>query len=147
MTSLPESYKALTYAAPSTPPHLTHQPLTPPGPNELLIKIKAAAINPVDIQLWGNPVIGLLAGKREKGIGRDYSGIIVAVGKELNRKWVVGDEVFGLFSRPVCGQLSVCMILGGNGEDGNTGNTGKWLGEYVANDGIHRRVRGRLPSI
>jgi NADPH:quinone reductase-like Zn-dependent oxidoreductase len=66
----------------------------------LLVKVKAAAINPVDIQIWGNPVIGFLAGKKEKGIGRDYSGTIVAVGDELKSKWSVGDDVFGLCSRP-----------------------------------------------
>lgn len=67
------------------------------------MKIKAAAINPVDIQLWGNPVIGWLAGKKEKGIGRDYSGEIVALGEEASKsgKWEVGDEVFGLCNRPV----------------------------------------------
>lgn len=101
MTDLPSFYKSLTYTQPSTPPHLTHTPLTPPGPNELLVKVHAAAINPVDIQLWGNPVIGWLAGKKEKGIGRDYSGVIVGVGEELKGKWDVGDEVFGLCSRPV----------------------------------------------
>jgi NADPH:quinone reductase-like Zn-dependent oxidoreductase len=68
-----------------------------------LVKIKAAAINPVDIQLWGNPVIGWLAGKKEKGIGRDYSGEIIALGDEAQKsgKWEVGDEVFGLCNRPV----------------------------------------------
>jgi len=67
------------------------------------VKIKAAAINPVDIQLWGNPVIGWLAGKKEKGIGRDYSGEIVSMGEEASKsgKWEVGDNVFGLCNRPV----------------------------------------------
>lgn len=65
------------------------------------MKIHAAAINPVDIQLWGNPVIGWLAGKKEKGIGRDYSGTIAALGEEISKsgKWNVGDEVYGLCNR------------------------------------------------
>lgn len=99
-TSLPSNFKSLTYTAPSTPPHLTHSPLAPPAPNEVLIKVHAAAINPVDIQLWANPLIGWLAGKKEKGIGRDYSGTIVGVGRELQEKWEEGAEVFGLFNRP-----------------------------------------------
>jgi len=104
MTSLlPESNTSLTYSQPSSQPHLTHTPIPKPGPQEVLVKIKAAAINPVDIQLWGNPVIGWLAGKKEKGIGRDYSGEIVALGEEASKsgKWEVGDEVFGLCNRPV----------------------------------------------
>ncbi|KAF1843635.1 GroES-like protein [Cucurbitaria berberidis CBS 394.84] len=101
-SDLPESNTALSYTQPSSQPHLTHTPLQSPKPNELLVKIKAAAINPVDIQLWGNPVIGWLAGKKEKGIGRDYSGEVVAIGEELKRsgKWEVGDEVYGLCNRP-----------------------------------------------
>ena len=98
--SLPESYKSLTFTQPETPPHLTHLPVPNPGPTDLLIKVKAAAINPVDIQIWGNPVIGFLAGKKEKGVGRDYAGTVVAVGDEVNENWNVGDEVFGLCSRP-----------------------------------------------
>jgi NADPH:quinone reductase-like Zn-dependent oxidoreductase len=101
-STLPESNTSLTYTQPSSQPHLTHASLPKPGPNEVLVKIKAAAINPVDIQLWGNPVIGWLAGKKEKGIGRDYSGEVVSAGEEVKeRQWKVGDEVFGLCNRPV----------------------------------------------
>lgn len=102
-SSLPESNTSLTYTQPSSQPHLTHTPIPKPGPQEVLVKIKAAAINPVDIQLWGNPVIGWLAGKKEKGIGRDYSGEIVSMGEEASKsgKWEVGDNVFGLCNRPV----------------------------------------------
>lgn len=102
-SNLPESNTALTYTQPSAQPHLTHTPLAAPKPNELIVKIKAAAINPVDIQLWGNPVVGWLAGKKEKGIGRDYSGEVVAIGEELKKsgKWKIGDEVYGLCNRAV----------------------------------------------
>lgn len=100
-SSLPETNTSLCYTHPSSPPHLVHPPLTPPGPNELLIKVHAASINPVDIQLWGNPVLGWLAGSKEKGIGRDYAGEVVGVGAGLEGKWKEGDEVFGLFSQPV----------------------------------------------
>jgi NADPH:quinone reductase-like Zn-dependent oxidoreductase len=106
-SSLPESNTSLTYTTPSSPPHLTHTPIPTPSPNELLIKIHAAAINPVDIQIWGNPVVGWLAGNKEKGIGRDYSGVVVAVGDDLKKQggWEIGDEVFGLCNRPVSSLL------------------------------------------
>lgn len=102
MTSLPSSNTSLTYTQPSTSPHLNHTPLPNLSPTDILVKIHTAAINPVDIQLWGNPVIGWLAGKKEKGIGRDYSGTIVSLGDEIKKggKWSVGDEVYGLCSRP-----------------------------------------------
>ena len=102
MTSkLPESNTSLTYTSPESQPHLTHTPVAAPGPNEILIKVHAAAINPVDIQLWGNPLIGYIAGKKEKGIGRDYSGEIIAVGEAFQSTWQVGDEVYGLCNRPM----------------------------------------------
>ncbi|KAF2024682.1 GroES-like protein [Setomelanomma holmii] len=98
---LPENNTSLTYTQPSSAPHLTQAPLPKPGPKDVLVKIRAAAINPVDIQLWGNPVIGWLAGKKEKGIGRDYSGEVVAIGDEVKSSgnWNVGDEVYGLCNR------------------------------------------------
>jgi NADPH:quinone reductase-like Zn-dependent oxidoreductase len=100
MPSLPSSNKSLAYTVSSTPPHLSHTAVTPPGPNELLIRVHAAAINPADIQIWGSPLVGWLTGK-EKGIGRDYAGEIVGVGERLRTAWEEGERVFGLFMRPV----------------------------------------------
>jgi NADPH:quinone reductase-like Zn-dependent oxidoreductase len=99
---LPESFTSLTYTQPLSPPHLTHSHLPKPGPNDILVKIHAAAVNPCDIQLWGNPIVGWLAGKKEKGIGLDYSGEVVAIGEDLkkSRKWDVGDAVYGMCNRP-----------------------------------------------
>jgi NADPH:quinone reductase-like Zn-dependent oxidoreductase len=102
---LPDSNTSLTYTSPSSPPHLTHTPLPALGPHDIIVKVHAAAINPVDIQLWGNPLIGFLFSKKEKGIGRDYAGTIAALGSALQNssqsRWEVGDRVFGLCNRPV----------------------------------------------
>ncbi|KAJ4363808.1 hypothetical protein N0V95_001003 [Ascochyta clinopodiicola] len=103
MAQSPDFNTSLTYTTPESLPHLTHTPLPTLGPGDLLIKIHAAAINPVDIQLWGNPLIGYVAGRKEKGIGRDYSGTVLALGSSLqdSETWRVGDEVFGLCNRPL----------------------------------------------
>jgi len=111
MSSVATSNKSLTYTQPSTSPHINHTPITPPGPNELLIKVHAAAINPADIQIWGSQLVGWFAGTKEKGIGRDYAGEIVRVGEGLKTKWSEGDRVFGLFMRPVCLLVSTAHSL------------------------------------
>ncbi|KAF3004809.1 zinc ion binding [Curvularia kusanoi] len=100
---LPTTNTSLVYTTPLSPPYLTSTSLPPLAPHTLLIKIHFAAINPVDIQLWGNPVVNLLSWSRSKGIGRDYSGVIVALGSALQGKsdWAVGDAVFGLCNRPL----------------------------------------------
>ncbi|KAL6709586.1 hypothetical protein ACN47E_001521 [Coniothyrium glycines] len=99
--NIPASNLSLTYTTPESLPRLTHTAIAPPTPTQVVVAIKAAAINPVDIQLWGNPVLGWLAGATEKGIGRDYSGEIVAAGSDAARRgWDVGTAVFGLCVRP-----------------------------------------------
>lgn len=99
---LPESNTSLVYTTPQSAPYISHKPLPTIGPNDILVKVHAAAVNPVDIQLWGNPVIGWLAGSKEKGLGRDYSGLIAAVGSAVQQaSWAVGDAVFGLCNRPL----------------------------------------------
>ena len=102
MAHLPDHNTSLTYTTPESQPHLTHTLLPTISANDILVKVHAAAINPVDIQLWGNPLIGLLAGSKEKGIGRDYAGTIVALGSAVQQssRWEVGDRVFGLCNRP-----------------------------------------------
>jgi hypothetical protein len=61
--------------------------------NQLLVKVKAASINPVDIQLWGSGLVAVVSG--DKGMGRDYSGSVVAVGDAV-KGWSIGDDIFGL---------------------------------------------------
>ncbi|MBB5622085.1 NADPH:quinone reductase-like Zn-dependent oxidoreductase [Pedobacter cryoconitis] len=62
-----------------------------PGDRDILIKIKATAFNPIDYQMR--------QGKTEKKrmhspiLGREFSGVIVKVGK-LTQRFKVGDAVF-----------------------------------------------------
>ncbi|KAF2443937.1 GroES-like protein [Karstenula rhodostoma CBS 690.94] len=98
--SLPPSNTSLTYSSPSATPHLTYTPLKPLTPNQLIIKVFAAAVNPCDIQLWHSPLVGLGRFGREGTMGWDYSGTIAAVGDKLKGEWEVGDEVFGMCEGP-----------------------------------------------
>jgi NADPH:quinone reductase-like Zn-dependent oxidoreductase len=70
-----------------------------PTPDELLIKVRAAAINPLDWhRMRGTPYIlrlqaGIGAPKLDR-IGVDFSGTVEAVGQRV-RKFKVGDAIFG----------------------------------------------------
>ncbi|MFC8514897.1 NADP-dependent oxidoreductase [Streptomyces sp. NPDC057257] len=68
------------------------RPRPEPGPGEVLVRVRAAGINPVDLlirsgtaPLYGDPPFTL---------GRDVSGTVEAVGADVTR-FRPGDEVFG----------------------------------------------------
>lgn len=77
---------------------MSQQKVPPLAANEILVKVHAASINPVDVQLWRSGLLTVVA--RDRGMGRDFSGIVVSVGRAVKR-WTEGDGIFGLLFRPV----------------------------------------------
>lgn len=74
---------------------MTHVPIPVASNTNLLIKIKAVSINPLDWKIR-NGEMKLMAGSRfPRGVGIDFSGIIENTGKAVT-KFKKGDEVFGL---------------------------------------------------
>ncbi|MCF6133519.1 NADP-dependent oxidoreductase [Flavobacterium wongokense] len=71
-----------------------------PNANEVLVKVKALSINPVDIKTRiGKSLYSQL---REEGpviLGWDISGTVEAVGSEV-KNFRVGDDVFGMINFP-----------------------------------------------
>ena len=70
-----------------------------PGPNEVIIGIKAAAVNPLDYHyMRGSPyLLRLSAGigsPRDPRMGVDFAGVVVETGSNVT-KFAVGDAVFG----------------------------------------------------
>ncbi|KAI0092860.1 GroES-like protein [Irpex rosettiformis] len=85
------SHKALTFAGPAVPFELTDRPTPKPGPDQVLIKNVAAALNPADyiiqhLGIWvdhfGYPAL----------VGLDGAGEIVAIGEGVQGR-NVGDRV------------------------------------------------------
>ncbi|XP_067945921.1 uncharacterized protein [Watersipora subatra] len=94
------------------------------GPYDILVKVKAASVNPMDVAMtnwYGDKVLTLYqqtkaaqtlslsafcsgsSGDNEVSIlGRDFSGIVEAVGKNVHR-FKPGDEVYGATSPTVNG--------------------------------------------
>jgi NADPH:quinone reductase-like Zn-dependent oxidoreductase len=70
-----------------------------PGPNQILLKIKATSVNPLDWHMYrGSPIFlrfmtGLFKPKN-KFAGADAAGIVEEIGSEIT-DLEIGDEVFG----------------------------------------------------
>jgi NADPH:quinone reductase-like Zn-dependent oxidoreductase len=68
-----------------------------PNDNQVLVKVRAVAVNPLDLTITGPLPLRLISGLRkpeETRVGVDYSGTVEAVGRNVtNLK--TGDEVFG----------------------------------------------------
>ena len=68
-----------------------------PNDNQLLVRVRASAVNPLDLTITGplalRPISGLRKPK-ETRVGVDYSGTVEAVGKNVTN-FKPGDEVFG----------------------------------------------------
>ncbi|CAF2959659.1 unnamed protein product [Rotaria sp. Silwood2] len=73
--------------------------------NEVIVEIKAVAINPVDIQLgnisqWIANWLLASGMNKAKIPGADFSGIIYKIGCNVT-KYKIGDEVFGIYAGSV----------------------------------------------
>jgi len=83
--------------------NLIHTEIAKPEPqaDEVLIKVKAISINPVDVKARQNEgVLDWLFGEtRPVILGWDISGEVIALGQDVN-SFQVGDEVFGMVNFP-----------------------------------------------
>lgn len=66
-----------------------------PGPRQIKVKVAAASVNPVDWKIRKGELRGVLPLHLPVILGRDVSGEVVAVGREVT-ELQVGDRVMGL---------------------------------------------------
>src|SRR5213596_2980564 len=91
--------KAIVHCEYGSPDVLKLEDIEKPVPNDnqLLVKVRAASVNPLDLTIRGpwliRPVLGLRKPKDTR-LGVDYAGIVEAVGKDVTN-FKPGDEVFG----------------------------------------------------
>lgn len=64
--------------------------------NQIVIQVYAASLNPVDLLLHSF-AYKYVVGSSMKTYSRDYSGVIVKRGSNVDPKWKVGDKVDGMF--------------------------------------------------
>jgi NADPH:quinone reductase-like Zn-dependent oxidoreductase len=66
-----------------------------PNDNEVLVRVHAAAVNPVDSHIMTMAFVRVMIGAKKPGTpGRDFSGVVESVGKSVTR-FKPGDAVFG----------------------------------------------------
>jgi NADPH:quinone reductase-like Zn-dependent oxidoreductase len=92
-----------------------------PGDDEVLIKVRAASLNPIDRICRGRPyLIRIVTGLRKPkntSLGRDVAGRVEAVGRNV-AQFKPGDEVFGscrgAFAEYVCALESALAVKPAN---------------------------------
>lgn len=115
------NYKAVTYSSNAEPMTITEQsiPLVKQAdgsynvpPNKILVKVHSAALNPVDLILYRSASKVLSYYNSQQGVGRDYSGTIVAIGEVAVKKtdFSVGDNICG-FYRHILGKGTVSEYI------------------------------------
>jgi NADPH:quinone reductase-like Zn-dependent oxidoreductase len=88
--------KAVAITAFDTPAALREDlPAPTPAPNEVLVRVQASSVNPVDNGI-ATGLLGQMGVEYEFPVilGRDYAGVVEQVGPEVTG-YDVGDEVFG----------------------------------------------------
>eukprot|EP01034_Spumella_vulgaris_P027446 gene27446-34162_t len=66
-----------------------------PSAGQILVKVSAACVNPVDCKLRANPIPNAII-PLPKIPGSDFSGVVVDICKANQNKFKVGDVVFGM---------------------------------------------------
>jgi NADPH:quinone reductase-like Zn-dependent oxidoreductase len=91
--------KAIVHCEYGSPEVLKLEDLEKPVPNDnqLLVRVRAASVNPLDLTIRGpwliRPILGMRKPKDTR-LGVDYAGVVEAVGKNVTQ-FKPGDEVFG----------------------------------------------------
>jgi NADPH:quinone reductase-like Zn-dependent oxidoreductase len=82
---------------------------TRPGPGEVLVRVKAAAANPMDWKIRNGEMRIMTGRKFPRGLGHDFSGVVAAVGDGVTRLGV-GDEVLGGASLKAAGAFAEMVV-------------------------------------
>jgi len=105
--------RALNVPAAGEQPTLSDLPIPEPGEGQILLRVKAAALNPIDNAIAVGMMAAMMPHEYPLVLGRDAAGVVEAVGPGVDGL-AVGDEVFGhvLLAPPIQhGTLSEYAVL------------------------------------
>jgi NADPH:quinone reductase-like Zn-dependent oxidoreductase len=80
-----------------------------PGPGEIRVRVKAAAINPVDWKVRAGVMKFMTGRSFPRAMGSDFAGVVEHVGEKVGRI-KVGDEVFGTASLKSAGAFAPVVV-------------------------------------
>jgi NADPH:quinone reductase-like Zn-dependent oxidoreductase len=113
MTSLPATMRALRFSELGQPDVLevAELPIPRPDPGEVLIRVRAAGVNPVDVGLVMMPLPFVTDLTLPAVPGWEVAGTVVMRGAGAAR-FAVGDDVFGVSRFPLIGRRSMGTFAG-----------------------------------
>lgn len=80
------------------------------NPNEVIVKVIASALNPVDIKSIQGKMSMLISRPFPQRVGFDFSGIIEEIGSGVNNL-SIGDEVYGDTGTSYCGSIAQYLCV------------------------------------
>ena len=80
-----------------------------PGRGEVLVRVRAAAANPMDWKIRSGEMKLMTGRKFPRGLGHDFSGVVQAVGEGVTRLRI-GDDVLGAASLRAAGAFAELVI-------------------------------------
>jgi NADPH:quinone reductase-like Zn-dependent oxidoreductase len=105
--------RALHVPAAGEAPRLSELPTPEVADGTVLVRVKAAGLNPIDNAIAGGVLAGMLPHAYPLVLGRDAAGVVAAVGAGVDHV-AVGDRVFGhvLLAPPIqAGTLAEYAVL------------------------------------
>jgi NADPH:quinone reductase len=89
-----ETMRAFTLESFDSSPALHEVPTPQIAPNEVLVRVHASSVNPVDGAIAAGMMSGMVEHEFPVILGRDYAGVVEQVGSDVTR-YAEGDEVYG----------------------------------------------------
>lgn len=107
-----EQMKAVRYYEYGGPEVLVTERVQIPtaGPGQVLVKVHAAGINPIDWKLRAGEMKGIIPVQFPVTVGRDLSGVVEAVGEDVE-SFRVGDEVYAVMPKEAFGAYAEYALL------------------------------------
>ena len=88
---------------------LTSFTLPPPGADEVVVRVTAASINPVDWKIRSGQLKIMTGSKFPRAMGTDFAGTVEAIGSKVSR-FKQGDAVVGAVSLKASGAFAPKLI-------------------------------------